>query len=263
MLDLPEIEKSIIRLTGREREELQECECAVTSGLSEFLRVGKALSTIRNKRLFRETHPTFEAYIKERWGLGIGGTESLITSYHIAEQLEEAGINLPAQVTQSAMRSLSKVSPTEGLRAAVWRFASSISPGAECPPIALLQRITRIIREALYEKEIAADGSGNPIDEGSEEDAPAQSAETETRGRPLGNGSRKNTKKGANDERFLRALIRMSSYRGFSVPLIVSQIGSEKMASYTWTTCERLKERLDAIEAAILKAYPHAQTPRA
>jgi hypothetical protein len=205
--------------------------------------------------LYRETHATFDQYVVERWGLGIGAADTLIRSYHIAEGLEEAGIKLPAQTTQSAMRSLSRVSPVEGLRAATWRYAVSISPGAECPPIGLLQRISKIIRDALAQDDDAVDGAGNRVD-GEEK------LEETTEGRPLGNGGKKK-RMAARDERFLRALTRMSSYQGFSVPLIVSQIGSETMASYAWKACERLKERLDAIEAAIVKAYPDAQTQRA
>jgi hypothetical protein len=210
---------------------------------------------IRNKRLFRATHPTFDAYIKERWGLGIGGTESLITSYHIAEQLEEAGINLPAQVTQSAMRSLTKVSPTEGLRAAVWRYAASISPGTECPPISLLRRISGIIRSALDEGEADVDGAGNPVDEDEE------TSEESMEGRPPGH-CRKPVK-GARDERFLRAVTRLSAYSGFSVPLIASQVTSEGMAAYAWKACERLKGRLEEVEKAIVRQFPNAKAQTA
>jgi hypothetical protein len=251
MLDLAEPQKTIIRLTQRERSELQECESVVTSGLSEFLRVGKALSTIRNKRLFRETHPSFESYVTERWGLGIGATGTLITSYHIAEQLEESGINLPPETTQSAMRALSKLSPVEGLRAATWRFATHLAPGSVCPPVSLLQKISRIIRSELDDG-TDVDGAGNRVDD--EKETPAESTE----GRPPGDDRRKNVKN-ARDDQFLRALIRMSSYQGFSIPLIVSQIGSEKVASHTWQACEKLKGRLAAFEAALIKAYPHAQ----
>jgi hypothetical protein len=254
MLDLPELEKSIIRLTQRERAELQECEQAVTSGLNEFLRVGKALSTIRNKRLFRETHASFEAYVTERWGLGIGATGTLITSYHIAEQLEEAGINLPAQVTQSAMRSLSKVSPVEGLRAAAWRYAVSISPGAECPPLSLLRRISGIIRDAIDGGD-NFDGAGNRIEEEEKSEDPSE-------GRPLRNGARRK-RMPAHDERFLRAAVRMATYPGFSLPAITSQVRSPAMARHVYEVCERLKVRIDQIEAAILRTYPDAQTQRA
>jgi hypothetical protein len=274
MLNLCEPERSIIRLTAREREQLEGLEQEVSSGLSEFLRVGRALSTIRSKRLFRETHPTFDQYVVERWGLGIGATGALITSFHIAEQLVDAGIDLPAQTTQSAMRSLSKLSPLEGLRASVWRYAVSLSSGASCPPIALLQRISRIIREALDAQAASVDGAGNPVDgEAAEEPARpeesveqissngeiSRSEESATEGRPLGNIRRDQAKKSDPDQRFLRAVTRLSAYSGFSVPLIASQVTSDAMAAYVWKSCERLKLRLNEIEEAVLRQFPNAQ----
>jgi hypothetical protein len=253
MLGILEPEKSIIRLTKREHEELAGLEQEVAAGLSEFLRVGRALSRIRSRRLFRETHASFDANVTERWGLGIGGTGALITSYHIAEQLMDAGINLPAQTTQSAMRSLAKLSPLEGLRASVWRFAVSLSPGASCPPTSLLQKITRIISAALAAEDANVDGAGNRVDEETEESE--QSAE----GRPLGNIRQNQAKKSDPDQRFLRAVTRLSAYSGFSVPLIASQVTSDQMASYVWRSCERLKSRLDEVEQALLRQFPNAQ----
>jgi hypothetical protein len=256
MLDLAEPERSIIKLTKREREEFEECEREIGETISEFLRCGRALSLIRSKRLYRETHATFDQYVVERWGLGIGAADTLLTSYHIAEQLEEAGINLPAQVTQSAMRSLSKVSPVEGLRAATWRYAVSISPGAECPPLSLLRRISGIIRDALDGGD-NFDGAGNRIEEEEEE-----KSEDPSEGWPLRNGARRK-RMPARDERFLRAAVRMATYPGFSLPAITSQVRSPAMARHVYEVCERLKVRIDQIEAAILRTYPDAQTQRA
>jgi hypothetical protein len=263
MLEVAEPERSIIRLTGREREELASCEETIASGLSEFLRVGRALSTIRNKRLYRETHSTFDLYVSERWSLGSGASGTLITAFHVAQQLEADGIALPTQTTQAAMRSLQRVPPLEGLRAGMWRYAVSLCPGTACPPLSVLRKISQIVRDALD----SVDGAGNftDTDETPEDESPEPGPEALIRGRPPGAEKRveKRKRTACYDERFLRSLVRLSSYQGFSVPLIVSQIGSEKMASYTWTTCERMKERLDAIEEAIAKAFPNVQSQRA
>jgi len=37
-------------------------------GLATFVEVGQALMKIRDARLYRETHETFESYCRERWG---------------------------------------------------------------------------------------------------------------------------------------------------------------------------------------------------
>jgi hypothetical protein len=241
MLDLAEPERSIIRLTKRERETLIECEHEVEESILEFIRCGRALCRIRSGRLYRETHATFESYCLERWGMTQGASGTLVTSFRIFEQLEADGVKVPSTVTQSAMRSLSKLPAVEGLRAACWKYATSLCPGAPCPPLSVLRRIARILRDALD----ACDGAGNFADETPEDEEKEESEDfTEDRHfrRTCGRGKRTP----AYDERFLRSLVRLSSYQGFSVPLIVSQIGSEKVASCTWKTCERMKRRLDA-----------------
>ena len=160
------------------------------------------------------------------------------------------------------MRSLVKLSPLEGLRAAVWRYAVTVAPGASCPPIALLQRISRIIREALDADAAGVDGAGTPIDEAAAEE-PAKPEESSAEGRPLGNIRQNHAKKSDPDQRFIRAVTRLSAYSGFSVPLIASQVTSDQMASYVWRSCERLKSRLDEVEQALLRQFPNAQAQTA
>ena len=167
-----------------------------------------------------------------------------MTSYHIAEQLVDSGIDLPAQTTQSAMRLLSKLSPLEGLRASVWRYAVTLAPGTACPPLSLLQRISRIIRDALAAADASLDGAGNRVDEEAEESVEPEESATE--GRPLGNSA----KKADPDQRFLRAAARMASYPGFSLPAVNAQVRSPEMARHIYDeVCERLKARLDQLEA--------------
>jgi len=236
MLDLAEPELSIIRLTGREREELARAEAEIGETIGAFLRCGAALSLIRRKRLYRETHATFDRYVEERWGVSKAAAEGLLSSYHIAEGLQQAGVKLSADTLQSSIRPLAGVPGKEGLRAAVWQYASSLCPVAPSPPAVLLRRIVRTIKEALAS------------DEGERERADKPGG----LGRPLGN-------RRAVDERFLRAVTRMASYSGFCVPLIAAQVQSEKMAGYVWRSCERLKERLNAVECALESQFPHAR----
>ena len=50
------------RLGADERKALKRCEQIIIKGAAEFVRVGLALKEIRDCRLYRETHSTFEAY---------------------------------------------------------------------------------------------------------------------------------------------------------------------------------------------------------
>jgi hypothetical protein len=56
--------------TPAEETEFQECEAIVREGWAHVARVGEALVRIRDKKLFKNEHPSFELYCRERWGFG-------------------------------------------------------------------------------------------------------------------------------------------------------------------------------------------------
>lgn len=56
-------------LTDDEHQELQHCEEIIRDGIKVFIQVGTALKIIREKRLYRGTHNTFDEYVDQRWGI--------------------------------------------------------------------------------------------------------------------------------------------------------------------------------------------------
>lgn len=58
----------MLALTKPEARLLRECEATIERGLATFVEVGQALLAIRDERLYRERHKTFEDYCQERWG---------------------------------------------------------------------------------------------------------------------------------------------------------------------------------------------------
>lgn len=52
-----------------ERETLENCERVIQDGLDTFIEVGGALSVIRDQRLYRSSHKTFEDYCREKWDM--------------------------------------------------------------------------------------------------------------------------------------------------------------------------------------------------
>lgn len=58
-----------LQLTEVEREEFERCEATIARSVDKLLEVGHSLMIIRDLRLYRETHGTFERYVKERWQL--------------------------------------------------------------------------------------------------------------------------------------------------------------------------------------------------
>lgn len=48
--------------------ELKRLEAVIERGFATFIEVGNAIAEIRNKELYLESYPTFEDYMRERWG---------------------------------------------------------------------------------------------------------------------------------------------------------------------------------------------------
>ncbi len=91
---------------------LAECERVIERGLKTFIEVGDALARIRDERLYRETHATFEDYCRARWGFDASRARQLIsaaktvtlvtvggqpapTSERVARELRRAGEKAP------------------------------------------------------------------------------------------------------------------------------------------------------------------------
>ncbi|MBU1193992.1 MAG: hypothetical protein KKE62_01835 [Proteobacteria bacterium] len=75
-------------LTDTERERFDVCEQVIKKGLGTFLDVGCSLAEIRDNRLYRETHKTFEKYCKEIWDLSKGYATQQICGYEAVTLLE-------------------------------------------------------------------------------------------------------------------------------------------------------------------------------
>lgn len=81
-------------LTAAERRRLDDLEQTVEAGLETFVDVGVALAGIRDGRLYRQTHATFEGYLDERWGMSRSRAHRLIDAAKVAERMLPMG-NIP------------------------------------------------------------------------------------------------------------------------------------------------------------------------
>jgi hypothetical protein len=72
-------------LTTSERHDLEALEDVVQRGLATFIEVGKALAEIRDRRLYRQTHGTFEEYCHDKWLLSRTRAYRLIDAAAVAE----------------------------------------------------------------------------------------------------------------------------------------------------------------------------------
>lgn len=102
-------------LNSLERTNLRRCEKTIERGCQTFVKVGSALMEIRDSKLYRETHTSFPAYCKDRWGFGDSRARQLIGAAETAKELQgpttpKAGEN-GQQPGQDGAQSVTRVTP--------------------------------------------------------------------------------------------------------------------------------------------------------
>jgi len=135
------------QLDVAERARLQELESIVEHGLQTFYEVGKALDEIREQKLYRETHKTFEAYCQQKWGMARQTANRFIGAARVMEILEPIGSKIPTK--ESQIRPLAQLPPE--LQIQIWQEAVESSPNG-IPTGAAVKR--------LVEERFPSDGSG-------------------------------------------------------------------------------------------------------
>ncbi|WP_098010511.1 hypothetical protein [Streptomyces sp. sk226] len=105
-------------LNDSERLDLETCEQAVAHLQRSIGVAGKALATIHAARLYRETHPTFDAYVSERWGMKRSHAYRMVEGWPVAAALSPIGDTNEAQV-----RELVPVAKAHGLETATAVYA--------------------------------------------------------------------------------------------------------------------------------------------
>jgi hypothetical protein len=102
------------QLTQAEEAHLAVCEAALDNLRVAFWAAGKALQTVRDARLYRGSHDTFEDYIEQRWDMSVRQAYRLIAAWPVAERVSPVG---PA-LTESQVRELLPVADSHGPDAA-------------------------------------------------------------------------------------------------------------------------------------------------
>jgi hypothetical protein len=74
-------------LTPGEQLDLRALEQVVTSGLWTFIEVGEALLEIHDRKLYRATHSTWDAYLRGRWNLSRTYAHRLMQGAEVAGML--------------------------------------------------------------------------------------------------------------------------------------------------------------------------------
>ena len=120
---------------------LAECEIVIERGMRSFIEVGNALLKIRNDRLYRGTHKTFDAYCRDRWGWREGYAHGQIKAAEIAQSFS-AMVEKPENERQ--VRPLALLPPED--RETAWNIAVEHSETGK-PTGLEVQRVVDTLRE--------------------------------------------------------------------------------------------------------------------
>jgi len=85
-------------LSQAEDTRLMVLELVISSGVKAFCAVGDALTEIRDAKLYRTTHGTFEAYCSARWQISRPRVYQLINHSQVVDALEIAAGDLSTNV---------------------------------------------------------------------------------------------------------------------------------------------------------------------
>ena len=98
-----------IPLTDEEQRDLVRREEYIEENLQTLFSVGKAFADIRDRKLYRESHRTFEEYCRERWQISRPRAYQLIDASVIQETVStNVDKNMPLPTNESQTRALKK-----------------------------------------------------------------------------------------------------------------------------------------------------------
>jgi len=154
-----------------EAARLAELEAVVESGLQTFVAVGQALMEIRDARLYRESHETFEVYCRDRWGWTARRSNQLIAAAEVGNMLPVANARQAAEL--APLRD-----EPERMRDA-WQEASSNGEPTALKVREAVQRVLPPVSEEAREKQRRWAATTNVLDGLAHFDRPAIAEQAE------------------------------------------------------------------------------------
>ena len=141
------MESVVEELSVTERARLENHEETISTGLKYFASVGRALREIRDMRLYRVTHPTFEDYCQDRWDIERAHAYRLISAAGVIERLSPIGDIQPRSESQA--RPLTKLPPDE--QASAWKEAVASAPVINGTPRITAAHVAEVVNNRLPE----------------------------------------------------------------------------------------------------------------
>ena len=112
-----------------EVQRLEALESVIDAGMQTFVHVGNALLEIRDNRLYRNTHRTFEKYCRERWGVNSSRARQLIDAAEVVENLKSVTAVTLLPAVEKHARPLTSLPPEQ--QPAVWQRAVETAPNGK------------------------------------------------------------------------------------------------------------------------------------
>ena len=120
-------------LTSAEVAHLNKLEAIVQRGLDTDLELGNALAEISDASLYRATHQTFEAYLRDRWEIRRSPDDQLNQAAEIADP-PSSDLERPAPGTEPEPRAVAPVRARgRAWLANVWQHARHAFSGDSVP----------------------------------------------------------------------------------------------------------------------------------
>lgn len=145
-------------LTETETSKLADLEQVIERGKNTFVEVGNALSEIRDSRIYRATHATFEAYCKDRWGWSRPKAYQMIEAAAVAGNLSTM-VDVPTSERQA--RPLAKLEPEQ--QPAAWEKAQEIAKEEGKPVTA--RHVEQAVAEIVAPEPIRMEGDEEEMPE--------------------------------------------------------------------------------------------------
>lgn len=97
----------------------EQIEDAFDSAVGALLKAGRSLRSIRDQKMYKEEHGSFEKYVHDRWDMQRRRAYQYIDAADIIEDLSEAFEQKELPKSESALRPLASLTRIQ--RIAVWK----------------------------------------------------------------------------------------------------------------------------------------------
>ena len=111
-----------------EIEDRRRIEATLAHGLKSFIEVGNALQEMRDRKLYRNTHGTFEDYCREQWGMARRTAYQFIEAATVVENVRNCA-QIEPPINEAQTRPLTGLPPSEQI--AVWQEAVETAPNGK------------------------------------------------------------------------------------------------------------------------------------